>query len=90
MPFAQTASLRKIIDVLAEEPNGLWVREIARRTKLKSATVTYFVNRHPEIFDDQAVESGGKKLFRLVKLKRTALTRHGIALSRILREYEKR
>ena len=86
MPFEPTKNLQKIIAVLVEEPEGLWIREIARRTGLRGATVTYFVNKHPDMFDEQNIEASGKKYFRLVKLKQGAFTKRGAILSRILQD----
>lgn len=88
MPFERTNSLQKIIAVLSNEPEGLWIREIARRTNLKSATVTYFVNRHHDLFEEQNVESGERKFFRIVRLKAGVFTKKGVLLSKILKEHE--
>ncbi len=78
-----------IINALAEVPDGLWINEIARRTRLKPMTVSYHVTKNPELFDEQTVEGPRKPIFRLVKLRQGALTERGALLSRILKEHQK-
>ena len=75
---------------LETEPEGLWIREIARRTKLDHKTVSYYIDRYHELFDEQTIEGPTKPLFRLVKLRPGALTRPGALLAKILKEHEGR
>ncbi len=82
-------SLNLIILALSEAPDGLWINEIARRTKLKPMTVSYHVSQHPELFDEQSIEGPKKPIFRLIKLKPGALTKKGVLLTKILKEHEK-
>ena len=81
-------SLNLIIMALSEAPDGLWIREIARRAKLKPMVVSYHVGQHPELFDEQAVEGPKKPIFRLIKLKPGTLTKRGALLSKILKEHQ--
>ena len=80
-------NLNLIIMTLKDAPDGLWVREIARRTKLDHKTVSYYVDRYTDLFDVQTVEGPKKPIFKLVKLRPGALTRPGALLSKILKEH---
>src|SRR3990172_9630637 len=70
-------SLNLIVLTLSEAPDGLWIREIARRAHLKPMTVSYHVSQHPELFDEQSVEGPKKPIFRLIKLRPGAATKPG-------------
>jgi hypothetical protein len=80
-------SLNLIILALTEAPDGLWIREIARRTKLKPMTVAYHVGQHPELFEEQSVEGPKKPIFRLIKLRPGVTTKAGTLLTKILKEH---
>lgn len=81
-------NLNLIILTLSEAPQGLWIREIARRARLKPMVVSYHVSQHPELFDEQSVDGPKKPIFRLIKLKPGALTRKGALLTKILKEHQ--
>ena len=81
-------NLNLIVLALSEAPDGLWIREIARRTKLKPMVVSYHVSQHPELFDEQSIEGPHKPIFRLIKLKPGALTKRGSLLTKILKEHQ--
>ena len=83
-------NLNTIILTLKNAPDGLWVREIARRTKLDHKTVSYYVGRYPDFFEEQAIEGPKKPIFKLIKLKPGALTRPGTLLADILKEHRGR
>ncbi len=83
---AKNNNLNLIIMALSEVPDGLWIREIAKRTGLKPMTVSYHVSHNPELFEEQVVEGPKKPLFRLVKLRKGALAKPSIMLSKILKE----
>ncbi len=87
---AKGNNLNLIIMALSEVPDGLWVREIAKRTGLKPMTVSYHISHNPELFEEHVVEGPKKPLFRLVKLRKGALARPGIMLSKILKELQER
>jgi hypothetical protein len=82
-------SLNLIISTLSEVSDGLWINEIARRTRLKPMTVSYHVSQHPELFDEQTVDGPKKPIFRLIKLRPGATTVRGALLTRILKEHQK-
>lgn len=80
-------NLAKIIGILRKEEQGLWIREIHRRTGLNPALVKYYVERNPELFEViSPQETARKPIFTLVKLKPGGLTKPGMVLSRILKE----
>src|SRR3989338_9303000 len=83
-------SLNLIVLALQDAPDGLWIREIARRTKLDPKTIAYYITRYPELFEEQSVDGPKKPIFKLVKLRPGALTRPGTLLAKILREQEGR
>jgi len=81
--------LNAIILVLIGQESGLWIREIARRTRLDPRIVKYYIEKYPELFDVQSIGSG-KPVFTIVKLRKGALTKQALALANILREVEDR
>ena len=87
MKSKDNRSLNLIIAALSEAPDGLWIMEISRRTKLNPNTVAYHVRQHPELFDEQSVEGPRKAFFTLIRLKPGAATQKGALLSRILKEH---
>lgn len=38
--------IKKIEKILKRNPNGLWIREIARKTNLDKSTVSIYLNKH--------------------------------------------
>lgn len=64
--------LKKIKEVLAKNPNGLWVREIARKASLDKSTVSIYLAKHMqnEIEEVFALKGGLVKIVRLKKFKR--------------------
>lgn len=80
--------LNLIILALSEAPDGLWIREIARRTHLKPMTVSYHISRHPELFDEQSIDGPQKPVFRLIKLKPGITSKPGTLLTKIFKEHE--
>ncbi len=81
--------LNAIITALSGQEGGLWIREIARRTRLDPRTVKYYTEKYPELFDTQSIGSS-KPVFTIVKLRKGALTKPALALANILREMERR
>ena len=83
------SNLNLITLALSEAPDGLWIREIARRTNLTPIVVSYHVSQHPELFEEQTVEGPHKPIFRLIKLRPGAGTKTGTLLTKILKEHER-
>ena len=38
--------IKKIKKILRKNPNGLWIREIARKAGLDKSTVSIYINKH--------------------------------------------
>ncbi|RLI96317.1 MAG: hypothetical protein DRP00_05460 [Candidatus Aenigmatarchaeota archaeon] len=60
--------IHKIIRALADNPQGLWVREIARVTGLDKSTVSIYLSRHLKDQIEQSFSVGG--LVKVVRLKK--------------------
>jgi len=60
--------IQKIRNVLRENPKGLWIREIARRTGISKSTVHIYINKYMqnEVEDIIKVKSN---LIRFLRLK---------------------
>jgi response regulator of citrate/malate metabolism len=61
--------LRKIIEVLKQNPQGLWIREIARQAKLSKSTVHRYVTEFMESQIEEVLTVKGG-LVKIVKLKK--------------------
>lgn len=62
--------IKLIREVLKKNPQGLWVREIARRTKLDKSTVSIYLAKY---MNDEVEETFPKvkgELIKVFKLKR--------------------
>jgi len=80
-------NLERIIDCLAKAEQGLWIREIHRRTGLNPALIKYYTARNPEMFETLSPQESAKKpIFTLIKLKPAFLTKQGVLLTKILKE----
>ena len=65
------AKVKSIIAVLKRHPEGTYVSQISRETKLAKTTVSYILNtRLKENVEDVIVGPNG--LFRIIKLKQKA------------------
>ena len=61
--------IRKIKKVLSDHPEGLWVREIARKANMDKSTVSLYLLTHLKEEVEHAFPVGGG-LIKIVKLKR--------------------
>ena len=61
--------IKKIKQVMLKNPQGLWVREIARQAGLDKSTVSIYLNKHMknEVEDVISVKGGLIKIVRLKK-----------------------
>lgn len=57
--------INQIINILKKNPQGLWIRELSRRSNLDKSTVSNYVNKH--LKDKLEVKQYGNMKF--VKLK---------------------
>lgn len=60
--------MKKIRDVLKKNPQGLWVREIARKTGLDKSTVSIYLSKYM-INEIEVVFPVGGQLIKIVRLK---------------------
>jgi len=60
--------IRKIRAVLKKTPQGLWIREIARRTRLSKSTVHKYINEYMKNEIEDVIKVKGS-LIRLIRLK---------------------
>ena len=61
--------IKRIRNVLIKNPQGLWVREIARQAGLDKSTVSIYLNKHMrnEVEKVYSVKGGLIKIVRLKK-----------------------
>jgi DNA invertase Pin-like site-specific DNA recombinase len=59
--------IEKIRKVLKENPEGLWIREIARKAKLTKSTVSKYVN---EYMKDEIEDVWKKGFIRVIRLRK--------------------
>lgn len=64
-----SSKISKIRKVLRENPNGLWVREIARKTGLDKSTVSIYLTKHMQNEIEDVFPVKGQ-LIKIVRLKR--------------------
>lgn len=61
--------VKKILEVLRKNPQGLWIREIARQAKLSTTTTHRYLTKYMKDRIKEAVTIKGG-LVKFVKLKR--------------------
>lgn len=61
--------IKKIIYILKQNPHGLWIREIARKTGISKSTVHLYVNKYLTDDLEDAIKVKGN-LIRLMRLKK--------------------
>ena len=80
--------ITSIIGVLADNPDGIWIRRIANETKLHPSTVTKYIdNLLKPLVEDVSLGGSGKPLLRVIKLKPFVLERlqQGKSLDKIMK-----
>lgn len=60
--------IKTIRKVLMENPNGLWIREIARLSKLNKSTVSIYLSKYMKDEVEEVYKVKGK-LIKIVRLK---------------------
>lgn len=59
-----------IVQVLAASPDGIWLRQIAKETRLSPATVAkYLDGALKPLVEESSLGAGSKPLLRVAKLK---------------------
>ncbi|MFQ6054876.1 MAG: winged helix-turn-helix transcriptional regulator [Methanosarcinales archaeon] len=61
--------MEKIKNILRANPQGLWIREIARKTKISKSTVHLYVNKYLADELENTMKVKGN-LIRFVRLKK--------------------
>jgi predicted DNA-binding transcriptional regulator YafY len=72
MAEAKKERINKIIGVLAAQPDGMWLRSLAQKTKIPPATIhRYIENDLKDIVDNLGVKSAEGRYFglRIIRLK---------------------
>jgi hypothetical protein len=65
-----------IVSVLANNPDGLWLRRIAEETKLHPSTVTKYIDTLLKpLLEDISLGGSGKPLLRVIRLKPMVIER---------------
>jgi predicted transcriptional regulator len=68
-PGANTAKIQKIRSALRENPQGIWVREISRKTGLDKSTVSIYLSKHMKKEIEEVFPIKGS-LIKIVRLKK--------------------
>lgn len=63
-----SGKIEKILDSLKSHPEGTYVSEIARETKLAKSTVSFLLNAHLKGKTEETI-TGKKGLFKIIRLK---------------------
>jgi len=62
--------IQRIREVLQKNTQGLWVREIARKTGLDKSTISIYISRYMKEEVEDMLPSNVRNLIRLVKVRR--------------------
>ena len=69
-PGLNSQKMGRIMSILAANPDGIWIREIARQCKYSHATVARYVNTALKPFlEDVSLGPSERPLLRVVRLK---------------------
>lgn len=63
------AKINKIRSILRENPQGIWVREIARKAGLDKSTVSIYLNKHMQNEIEEVLKTKGN-LMKIVRMKK--------------------
>ena len=77
-----------ILGVLASNPDGLWLRGIARETNMHPLTVSRYIDKILKpLVEDVSLGGSGKPLLRVIKLKPFVIERlsEGKDINQIMR-----
>jgi len=65
--YPDSEKIKKIKKLLIENPQGLWIREIARQARMSKSTVSKYIN---EYMKDEIEDIWKRKFIRIVRLKK--------------------
>ncbi|NOQ56057.1 MAG: hypothetical protein GQ477_04600 [Nanohaloarchaea archaeon] len=69
MTDRERKNIVKIIKIMKENPTGLWIRELARQSKLHMETARRIIQKYPELFEEYADFTPYRINLKLIKLK---------------------
>lgn len=78
----------RIIEILYQNPDGLWLRGIAEEAKISPSTVAYYIETVlSPMVEDMSVGRTEKPLLRVIKLKPFVIQKleEGASVSQILK-----
>ena len=80
-----TAKLSKLVRALYENSDGLWVRELSRRSGLASSTVHHYLNLLSPLLEETGL--GERPLIRVVKFRPEVMKRldRGMTISELVK-----
>ena len=89
-PGVDTKKIEAILIVLAGVPEGLWLRRLARESKLSTTTVTKYISGPIQSLVDTVNLGEEKPFLRVVRLKSTVFQKlqEGQSIGDILRAFE--
>jgi len=70
--------LRRLVTILKENPGGLWIREISRRSNLHVETVRRLLNKYSVFFEDYADFTKYNFNFKIIRLKNENVTEKAV------------
>ena len=70
----ELVNLFKILRVLKDAQGGLWIREIARQTKMHMETARRIINKYPKIFEEYADFTNYNINLKIIRLKEKNVT----------------
>lgn len=61
--------IKRLRQILRKNPNGIWVRELARKSNMAKTTVSYYINKFLKN-EIEEILSGGKGFVKIIRLKK--------------------
>ncbi len=88
-PGLSSEKTGRILSVLASNPEGFWLRDLARKCGYSHATVARYITNSSirPLLDDNSVGNSAKPALRLIRLKEYVIERlqEGKSLDQILK-----
>ncbi len=83
-----TEKLSRLVRALYEHPDGLWVRELSRRSGLASSTVHHYLNLLSPLLEETGL--GERPLIRVVRFRPEVMERldRGMTISELVKMLE--
>ncbi|MBW6462091.1 MAG: hypothetical protein K0B07_03540 [DPANN group archaeon] len=81
MTDKERKNLLKLINILKENPTGLWIRELSRQSKLHMEISRRLIQKYPQIFEEYADFTPYKINLKLIKLKNENISEKNLDLA---------